>query len=155
MEQIELIQVLKGLGLDKKPENQINSLEYIKEFLSAHYAQKQIKSIKPYCFTVGSDNHGEGLKYDYGLTNSLFFGNLYLSINPTGDVLQDEKIEIKYRSYLNHTPYYKYITRVVEKENMINEASASTELFDSLQVTQASSRYDFYFSFVGFKIDLI
>lgn len=152
---IELKEALQGLGLDRKPEVQINSIEFAKEFVALHHTDKQIKSVKPYSFTVGSNNHNEGLTYSYGKMYSLFYGYLYLNVNPNGNPLQDEKIEIRYRSYFNKKPYFKYITRIVEKENMINESSSSIELFDMLEVTQASTRYDFYYTFVGFKIDLI
>lgn len=133
----------------------INSLPFIEEFLSRNYAQKKIKAITPYSFTIGSNNNGEGLQYTYGLSKSLFFGTLQLSINPNNRNLQEERIIIKYRSYFNHTPFYKYITRFVEKENLINESSSSIELFDDLVITQQSNKYDFYFTFIGFKIDLI
>lgn len=133
----------------------IENLDFILEFMAAHHASKRVKSIKPYSFTIGSNHHGENLSLSYGLTNSLFYGKLQLCINPNDAPLAPEKIQIKYRSYLNHTPYDKYITRIVEKENLINEASDSLELFDNLQVTQQSNKYDFYFTFIGFKIDLI
>ncbi|QNK64251.1 hypothetical protein H7F33_07140 [Pedobacter sp. PAMC26386] len=133
----------------------INSLDFIEDFLERNYAQKKIRSITPYSFTIGSNNNNEGLSYQYGLTKSLFFGQLQLSVNPNNNNLQDERIVIKYRSYFNHTPFYKFITRFVEKENLINEASNSIELFDDLVITQQSTKYDFYFTFIGFKIDLI
>lgn len=138
------------------PEGQIiNSLAFVREFLERNHAKKKIRSITPYAFAIGSNNHDEGLTYNYGLKNSLFFGYLQLSINPNESNLQEERITVKYRSYFNHTPYYKNITRFVEQENLINEASSSIELFDDLVITQQSTKYDFYFTFVGFKIDLI
>jgi hypothetical protein len=135
--------------------NVINSLGFIEEFIARNYAQKKIKSITPYAFAIGSKNNGEDLEYDYNIPKSLFFGYLQLSINPNDNNLQPEKIVLKYRSYLNHTPFYKYITRYVEKENLINEASSSLQLFDDLTLVQQSTKYDTYLEFVGYKIDLI
>lgn len=132
----------------------ILSLDYILQYISRSFSYKQVKSVTPYSFTVGSNNRGENLNQEYGLTSSLFFGHLFLSINPNDNDLADEKIEIKYRSYFNQKPYYKYITRFVEKENLINESTNSIELFDDLQITQQSNKYDFYFTFIGFKIDV-
>ncbi|PRY50387.1 hypothetical protein B0I27_109110 [Arcticibacter pallidicorallinus] len=137
-------------------ENQeILSLGYIRQYLEKNYAGRRIKSITPYSFTVGSDHNNEGLQLHLGIEKALFYGHLYLSINPNDKNLQEEKIVIKYRSYFNHTPYFKHITRFVEKENLINESSSSIELFDSLEIAQQSTKYDFYFTFIGFKIDFI
>lgn len=132
----------------------IYSLDYIKEFFRHNYAQKQIKSITPYSFTVGSQNNGENIQDTILIPDSIFYGFLYLCINPNENPLQNEVIKIRYRSYFNVTPYYKYISRFVEDENYINENSDSLELFDELTIQQASTKYDFYLTFVGFKIDV-
>lgn len=134
-------------------QGQIMSLDYILLYLRRNFPNITIKSITPYSFTIGSNNNGENLYSDYALERSLFFGTLQICINPNASVLDDEKIEILYRSYFNGTPYMKRITRIVEKENLINEASYSSELFDSLSISQASIKYDFYLTFIGFKID--
>lgn len=137
----------------KEGEKNIMSLDYILLYLQRNFSHISVKSVSPYSFTVGSNNQGEGLELDFSIQNCLFFGMLQISINPNDGNLQAEKIEIKYRSYLNNQPYLKTITRFVETENLINESSQSYELFDSLEVAQASTKYDFYFTFIGFKID--
>lgn len=133
----------------------IYSPDYIRAFLRENYPQKEIRSVIPYSFTVGSNNDGENLASSYKLERALFYGFLYLNVNPNSNALQAEKIEIKYRSYFNVTPYKKRITRIVEIENLINENSSSIELFDDLEITQYSTKYDFYLTFVGYKIDII
>lgn len=133
----------------------IYSSDFILKFIQHNYPSKQVRSVMPYSFTVGSNNNGEPIDLNYGLERALFYGFLYLNINPNDNALQVERIRIRYRSYFNQVPFYKTITRYVENENLINENSSSLELFDDLQVTQSSTKYDFYLTFVGFKIDLI
>lgn len=137
----------------KDTEKIIMSLDYILLYIKRNFPHLQVKSISPFSFTVGSNNHAEPIENSLDLPNSLFFGTLQICINPTNAVLQAEKIEIKYRSYLNRVPYFKTITREVEIENLINESSESKELFDSISITQTSTKYDFYLTFLGFKID--
>lgn len=139
----------------QQKEINLYSNDYILEYLKNNYPQKAIRSIIPYSFTVGSNNNLEGLSLSYGLEKSLFYGFLYLCISPNDSNLAPEKIVIEYRSYLSQFPYQKRITRFVEQENLINENSSSLELFDLLTVTQESLKYDFYLTFVGFKIDLV
>lgn len=134
-------------------EGQIMSLPFIGLYLRRNFPALTIKSVTPFSFTIGSNNNGENLEEEYAIERCLFFGTLQICINPNGNALANEKIEIKYRSYFNGLPYFKTITRIVEQENLINEASFSTELFDSLQISQASNKYDFYLTFIGFKID--
>ena len=133
----------------------IYSPAYIRAFLQENYPRKKVESVIPYSFTVGSNNNGENLPNEFKLQNSLFYGYLYLNINPNDAELQTEKIEIIYRSYFNVEPFYKRITRFIEDENYINENSNSIELFDDLQITQKSDKYDFYLTFVGYKIDVL
>ena len=134
---------------------EIASLPFIRQYLERAFSGRTIKSVTPYAFTVGSNFQNEGLTYNEGTDKAVFYGHLYLSINPNSNDLQPERIQIKYRSYLHHRPFIKTITRFVEKENLINEASQTLELFDSLEVTQQSTRYDFYFTFLGYKIDFV
>ncbi|MFB2120050.1 hypothetical protein [Parapedobacter sp. 2B3] len=133
----------------------IYSPAYIRSFLAENYSRMKVKSVIPYSFTVGSDNNGEDLPKDYHIPNSLFFGFFNLSVNPNDNALQPEKIEIQYRSYFNIEPYMKRITRYVEQENLINENSQSIELFDLLELNFESTKYDTYFTFVGYKIDIL
>jgi hypothetical protein len=131
----------------------IMSLDYVIDYLNKRFPHLSIKSVTPYSFTIGSNNQGEGLSQTEEQQRTLFFGLLNISINPNDNALAPEKIEIKYRSYFNPTPYFKTITRQVESENLINESSQSYELFDSLTISQSSTKYDFYLTFIGFKID--
>jgi len=134
-------------------EKQIMSLDFVLLYLNRNFPHIDVKSVTPYSFTIGSNNHAEGIEDNIDLPRSLFFGMLQVCINPNDAPLAVEKIEIKYRSYLNVKPFIKTITRQVEQENLINESSVSNELFDSLTITQASDKYDFYLTFMGFKID--
>ncbi len=135
-------------------EKELMSVDFILLFIRRRFPQKQIKSVTPWSFTVGSNNNGEDLPNSYELTNkSLFYGKLFLSVNPNDNPLANEKIKIKYQSYFNDKPFFKHITRQVEMENIINENSFSDELFDELTIEQQSNKYDVYFTFVGFKLD--
>ena len=134
-------------------EMQIMSLPFVEKYLSMNFPNIVIESVTPFSFTIGSNNQGEDIENSIDFQHSLFFGVLQICINPNGSDLQPEKIELKYRSYLNHKPFIKTITRIVETENMINEASESKELFDNLEISQTSTVYDFYVTFFGFKID--
>lgn len=137
----------------KDSEKNILSLDYILLYINKNFPHLQVQSITPFSFTIGSNNHDENIEDSISLPGSLFFGKLFICINPNDAPLAPEKIEIKYRSYLNRVPFFKTITRQVEQENLINESSVSEELFDSLTITQASEKYDFYLTFMGFKID--
>ena len=137
----------------KENEMQIMSLPFITKYLEMNFPSINIQTVTPYSFTIGSNNQGENIDNQINFPQSLFFGILQVCINPNDSQLSEERIEIKYRSYLNEKPFYKTITRLIELENYINEASESNELFDDLQITQASVKYDFYLTFVGFKID--
>lgn len=137
----------------KDSEKLIMSLDYILLYIKRNFPHIQTKSITPFSFTIGSKNNDEPIQNTLELPNSLFFGTLQICINPTDAILQAERIRIKYRSYLNRTPFFKTITRMVETENLINESSESKELFDSISITQTSTKYDFYLTFLGFKID--
>lgn len=133
----------------------IDSLPFVIDYIKDNFSFLEIKSVSPYSFTIGSDNHGENIQMDIELKNSLFFGDLQICINPNSNPLADELIELKYRSYWNTRPYWKFITRKVEIENLINESTYSRELFDSIELTQLSNSYDVYVTFTGFKIDVI
>lgn len=133
----------------------IASLPFVLDYITAAFPQYEIKSVSPISFAIGSNNHNEGLSYEHELKNSLFFGDLKISINPNTDDLAFEEIRLRYRSHWNFRPYWKTITRKVEEENLINEATVTTELFDKIELTQVSSKYDLYVEFVGFKIDII
>jgi len=132
---------------------EIMSLDFILLYLRRNFPRFTIKTVTPYSFTIGSNNNEEGLENNVAFTKSLFFGQLHLCINPNTNPLANELIRIKYKSYLNSKPYFKTITRIIEIENLINESTVSNELFDELTITQASDKYDFYFTFIGFKID--
>lgn len=135
-------------------QKELMSIDFILLFIRRRFPNMQVKSTTPWSFTIGSNNNGEDLPSDYELQNkSLFYGKLFLSINPNDNPLASEKIKIKYRSYFNDKPFFKHITRQVEMENLINENSFSDELFDELTIDQQSNKYDVYFTFVGFKID--
>lgn len=135
-------------------QKELMSVDFILLFIRRRFPSFQIKSVTPWSFTVGSNNHAEDLPSVYELPNkSIFYGKLFLSINPNSNPLASEQIKIKYRSYFNDKPFFKHITRQVEMENIINENSFSDELFDQLSIEQQSNKYDVYFTFVGFKID--
>lgn len=134
-------------------EKTIMSLDFVLLYLQRNFPHIDVKSVTPYSFTIGSNNHSENIDDSIDLPRSLFFGQLQICINPNDAPLAPEKIEIKYQSYLNVKPFFKTITRQVEQENLINESSVSNELFDTLTITQASDKYDFYLTFMGFKID--
>lgn len=137
----------------KESEKLIMSLDYILLYLKRRFPHIDVKSYVPFSFTIGSNNQGEGIEDTFEMQRSLFFGHLNISINPNDAPLEEEKIEIKYRSYFNTIPFIKTVTRQVEKENLINESSQSNELFDQLTISQQSDKYDFYLTFIGFKID--
>ncbi|MGJ1351998.1 hypothetical protein ACR79P_06505 [Sphingobacterium spiritivorum] len=133
----------------------INSLPFVVDYIRENFSQLEIKSVSPYSFTIGSNFNGEPISYDFDQEYSLFYGDLFLSVNPNSNVLQNEEIVLTYRSYWNTKPYLKRITRQIEIENLVNESSVSTELFDKITLDQTSSKYDVYVTFVGFKIDII
>jgi hypothetical protein len=134
---------------------EIMSLDYVLTYMERSFPLLQVASVRPYSFTIGSNNHAEGIQDHFEMKKCLFFGKLQICINPNGTAMVPEKIEIIYRSHLNDRPYFKTITRLVEIENYINESSESVELFDLITITQASSSYDFYCTFLGFKIDIV
>lgn len=134
---------------------EILTLDYVLTYMERNFPQKIVESVRPFSFTIGSNNHGEIIDEKFEMKNCFFFGKLQLCINPNGDTLVAEKIEIKYQSWFNDKPFDKYITRLVEIENYINESSDSTELFDKIEITQASTAYDFYVTFLGFKINYV
>jgi len=131
----------------------IMSLPFCIDFVRENFPHLQIKSISPYSFTIGSQNNEENISYNHQQSNSLFFGKLYLNINPNENELEPEVIKITFRSYFNTIPYEKHINRIVERENLINEQTYSEELFDNISLIQTSKKYDLYLTFVGFKID--
>ncbi len=139
----------------KKYSYGIDSLHFVIDYIRENFTYLEIKSIQPYSFTIGSNHNGESVSFDFEQANSLFYGMLTLSINPNQNLLQEEEILVKYRSYWNKRPFWKYIRRQVENENLINEASTTTELFDQIELSQDSTKYDLYLTFVGFKIDII
>lgn len=134
---------------------EIMSLDYVLTYMERSFPLLKVSSVRPFSFTIGSNNHGEGISNKLEMKKCLFFGKLQICINPNGNLMVPEKIEIKYRSHFNDRPYLKTITRIVEIENYINESSESVELFDQLTITQESSAYDFYLTFYGFKIDVV
>lgn len=129
------------------------SLDFILLLIKKQFPHLIIRTITPYTFTIGSNNNGENLPLEEDLKSSMLFGNLQLCINPNDNPLATEKVQIRYRSYFNTKPYFKTITRQIEIENWLNEATVSTELFDKLTITQQSDAYDVYLTFIGFKID--
>lgn len=133
----------------------INSLPFVMDYINENFSELEIKSVSPYSFTIGSNHNNETIDYEIELQRSLFYGDLFISINPNDNQLQDEKIKLSYRSYWNEKPFYKHITRQIEIENLVNESSVSTELFDKITLDQISSKYDVYVTFLGFKIDII
>ena len=133
---------------------QINSIEFAREFIEVNHPKRKIYRVIPYAFTIGSNNNSEGLPAEFNQNGCLFFGNLTICLNPNTSDLANELIRIRYRSYFNVIPYFKYITRIVEMENLINEITTSVELFDSLTIQQSSAKYDFYLTFTGYKIDV-
>lgn len=141
-------------SLSTKYQYGILSLPFVIDYINENFASRQIKSISPHSFTIGSNHNGENIGYNIEQHNCLFFGELHLSINPNENALQDETIKIRYRSWFNTQPYYKHIQRVVEQENYINEQTVSHELFDHLTLAQGSLKYDVYLTFIGFKIDI-
>lgn len=137
---------------DKKRDYQINSLEFAREFIEVNHPKRKIHDVIPYAFTIGSSNNGENLPTQFKQPNALFFGFLTLCVNPNENVLQDEVIKIKYQSYFNVNPYYKHINRIVEQENLINEITTSIELFDDIELVQASQKYECYLTFTGYML---
>ena len=133
---------------------EIMSLDYVLTYMSRSFPGFTVESVRPFSFTIGSNNHGEGIENELEMKNTFFFGKLVICINPNGEMITAEKIEIKLRSYLNSAPYIKTITRLVEAENYINEASESIELFDQIEISQQSTAYDFYLTFLGFKLNI-
>lgn len=146
-------QKIRGYSDLDSNEKQIMSLDYILKYIERNFSQYVVKSVTPFTFTIGSNNHSEPIEDNFQIDRSLFFGYLQICINPNDAPLEAEKIEIKYRSFLNTIPFFKTITRQVEQENLINESSESRELFDQLTISQSSTKYDFYVTFIGFKID--
>lgn len=142
-------------NLIKEYQYGIDSLPFVLDAVRTNFSHLEIKSVNPYFFTIGSNFNNEGLKYDIELVNSLMYGRLYISINPNGNPIADEVIKLKYRSYFDKIPFWKHITRKVEIENLINESTVSTELFDKIELEQLSDSYDVYVTFAGFKIDII
>jgi|GEM_PF-2281670 len=135
----------------------IDSLAFVLDYVRDNFSHLEIKSVSPYSFTIGSDWHGDNptLVYHAEYENCLFYGDLSVSINPNGNPIADELIELRYRSYWDKQPFIKWITRKVEIENLINESTVSVELFDRITLTQLSSAYDVYVTFKGFKLDVI
>lgn len=142
-------------SLSRQYQYGIDSLPFVIDFIKENFSHLEIKSVSPYSFTIGSNWNDEGLNYDIELSNTLMYGNLNLSINPNGNPIADELIQLKYRSYFDKKPFFKHITRKVEIENIINESTISVELFDKIELTQMSNAYDLYVTFTGFKIDVI
>jgi len=137
----------------------IDSLAFVLDYVRDNFPHLEIKSVSPYSFTLGSswqpDPWKENIGYGADYANCLFYGHLSISINPNSDVLADELIELRYRSYWNKIPFWKRITRKVEIENLINESTVSVELFDRIDLSQLSASYDLYVTFKGFKLDVI
>lgn len=165
MENVQMTELARLIGQQVRPNvrsdkfeiygeaKEIMSLDYILVYLERNFPFLTVSSVRPFSFTIGSNNHNEGIENVFQMNSCLFFGNLNVCINPNGVEMEAEKIEIKYRSYFNQVPFIKTITRMVEIENYINEASVTAELFDNLDISQQSTAYDFYLTFLGFKID--
>jgi len=133
----------------------IDSLPFVIDYVRENFSHLEIKSVSPYSFTIGSSWNGEQISYVESYENCLFYGDLAISINPNSNVLADEHIKLTYRSYWNKIRFVKHITRKVEIENLINESTVSTELFDEIHLEQLSGSYDVYVTFKGFKIDVV
>lgn len=131
----------------------ILSLDWVLIYLQVNYPRYQIKSVTPYTFTLGSNNHSEGLELTKKEPHTLFFGKLQLDINPNGDAFANDNISLKIHSLFNPVSFDRHLTRIIEIQNYINEQTERIELFDNVEITSNSILYDTYLSFIGFKIE--
>ena len=132
---------------------EILSLDYAIKYLQQNFPDIQLDAVRPFAFVIGSNNNAEGIPNQFTAKDSLFFGNLKISINPNTSNMVTEKIRVKYRSFYNgNKPYWKHITRLIDGENIIYEASQTSELFSQIEIAQESSAYDLYVEFLGFKM---
>jgi hypothetical protein len=147
-------------------ENNSTSIDYIQarnpetidfclSYLELYHTKKSIKAVTPFSFMLGSDPQND-IKTE--TPNSLYWGKVILDINPNLSQLVNSTIVLKIESMLgsnsNGNPITKKITRYIESENFLNESSERFEFFRSLELTNLSTAYDVYVTFIGFKIDM-
>jgi len=132
----------------------ILSLDWVLNYIQVNMPVYQVKAVTPASYTIGSNNHSEGLESVLQIENSIFFGRLQLDVNPNGNAFAADNITMLINSLLNPTPYTRHLNRIIEIQNYLNEQTERIELFDRLEITSTSTLYDTYLTFIGFKIDV-
>jgi len=135
----------------KNPE----TIDFCMSYLEHFHTRKDVRSVLPFSFMIGSD---VGMDRETKTENSLYWGKVTFDINPNLTPLVDSKLELSIHSLVSanslQKPHIKKLTRYVEEQNYLNEATERFEFFSKLELTALSPAYDVYATFIGFKIDL-
>jgi len=132
---------------------EILTKDWVLLYLQHNFPDRRIESVTPFSYTIGSNNHGEGLENELKISGSMFFGKLQLDVNPNGNAFANDNITIELDSLFNTKVFTRHLNRIIEIQNYLNEQTERIELFDRIKITSSSTLYDSYLALIGFKID--
>lgn len=141
-------------NINEQAAKDILSLDYVLLYFQHRLPQYEVKSVVPASFTIGTSHNNEGLETSKSFQNTFWFGKLQLDVNPRGVEFQAENITMIIRSMYNGAPFNRRLNRIIEVQNYLNEQTERTELFSEISITNTSTAYDTYLSFIGFEIQV-